>query len=206
MAIVTAVAIVLRLLGVVLELAAEHSACDGTKNAVATHLVATKVTGSTATKSAHQATVTLLLHSWVAVAVLLPGLAVGILALWVLVLTIGALLRELVLRLGARISSLLILAVLPLLLVVVVTSLLLAMLEAALCGRAVLGVVALLLPVTLLAVGLLLLLLLVTLLLVATLVVATLLLLAVALLWVLLLLAVALVVLAVAGHGDESRK
>lgn len=113
MAVVATVAIILRLLGVVLEFAAEYCACDGTNYAMATHLVATEVSGSTATESAHEATVTLLLHSWVTVAILLPGLTVGVLALWVLVLTIWSLLRELVLRLGARVSSLLILALLP---------------------------------------------------------------------------------------------
>lgn len=112
--VVATVAIVLGLLGVVLELAAEHRACYGAQDAVTAHLVATEVSGSTATESAHQTTVTLLLHGWVTGAVLLlPGLPVGILALWVLVLAVGSLLGELVLGLRAGISSLLILAVLP---------------------------------------------------------------------------------------------
>lgn len=91
---------------------------------------------------------------------------------------------------------------LPLLLLVVVTVLayLLAVLEATLRGRTILGVVALLVPVSLLAV--LLLRLLVALLLVAALVVSTLLRVrAVSLRRVLLLLTVALVVLVVSRHG-----
>ena len=53
-----------------------------------------------------------MLHSGVARAVLLllPRLTVCVLALWVLILTIRSLLGELVLRLRARVASLLILA------------------------------------------------------------------------------------------------
>ena len=51
-----------------------------------------------------------MLHGWIAAAILLTGLSVSVLALRVLVLTIGTLLGELVLRLRARVASLLILA------------------------------------------------------------------------------------------------
>lgn len=157
MAVVATVAVVLGLLVVVLELAAEDCACEGTENTVATHLVAAKVSGSTATQSAHQAAVTFLLHGRVATAILLSRLAMSVLALRVLILPVGTLLRELVLRLRAGVAALLILTGsivsqdcfetsawlvhLPLLLlivVVVLAALLLTMLEATLCGRAVL--------------------------------------------------------------------
>lgn len=173
---------------------------------MATHLVATKVSGSTTAKSTHKPSVPLLLHRWVTGAVLLlSGLDVRVLALWVLILAVGALLRELVLRLRAGVASLLMrLIILPLLLLVVITVLaylLLTMLKSTLRRGAVLRVVALLFAIALLAV--LLLRLLVTLLLIATLVIAALLGVgAVALGRVLLLLAVALVVLIVARHVD----
>lgn len=203
MSVVAAILVVLRLLEVVFGLVTENCASNGTDNAVAAHLVAAKVSSSTATEGAHKATVTLLLHSWVAGAILLllPRLPVGVLALWVLILAIRTLLRELVVRLLAGVTSLLLLAILPLLrlIVVAVLAYLLAVLEAALRRRAVLRVVALLLPISLLAV--LLLGLLVALLLVTALVISTLLRVwAVPLGWVLLLLAVALVVLIVARH------
>ena len=51
-----------------------------------------------------------MLHGWIAAAILLTGLSVSVLALRVLVLAIGTLLGELVLRLRARVASLLILA------------------------------------------------------------------------------------------------
>jgi hypothetical protein len=100
---------------VVFELTTKHCTGDGTNNAVATHLVAAKVSSSTAAQGAHKASVTLLLHSWVAGAILLllSGLPVGVLALWVLVLAVGTLLRELIVRLLAGVASLLVLAVLP---------------------------------------------------------------------------------------------
>ena len=100
MTVVAAVLVVLGFLVVVFQLAAEHCTCYGTYNAVATRFVATEVSGSTATQSAHKPSVTLLLHSWVAGAVLLlTGLAIGVLAMRILILAIRSLLRELVLRL-----------------------------------------------------------------------------------------------------------
>jgi len=202
-AVVAAILVVLGLLELVLKLAAEHRACESTEDAVAAHLVTAKVSGCTATEGAHQTAVAFLLHGWIAAAILLAGLSVSVLALRVLILTVGSLLGELVLRLCAGVASLLVLALL--LVVVLLAALLLTMLEAALCGRAVLRVVVLLLSVTLLTILLLWLVLLVPLLLVATLVVSTLLVLrlAVSLLRVLLLLAVALVVLVVARHLIE---
>ena len=114
MPVVAAILIVLGLLVVVFELTTEHCTGDGTDNAVATHLVAAKVSSSAAAQGAHKASVTLLLHSWVAGAILLlSGLAVGVLALWILVLAVGTLLRELIVRLLAGVASLLVLAVLP---------------------------------------------------------------------------------------------
>lgn len=184
------------------------------------HLVATKVAGSTATESSHKPSVALLLHGRVAGTVLLlSGLAVGVLALWILILAVRSLLRELVLRLRAGIASLLLLTVLPekvvriecfettawlllplLLVVVDLLARLLAVLKPALGRRTVLRVVALLFSVPLLAV-LLLRLLVTLLLLVAALVIATLGRVRAMALWrVLLLLAVTLVVLVVAGH------
>ena len=162
-----------------------------------------------------------MLHGWIAGTVLLLSrLAVGILALRVLIVAIGTLLRELVGRLLTGVASLLLLTVLPevmseevsrniqwscdlplLLLLVVVTVLanLLAMLEATLRWRTILRVVPLLVSISLLAV--LLLRWLITLLLVAALVISTLLgVWTVSLGWVLLLLAVALVVLIVSRH------
>lgn len=106
--------IVLRLLEVILGLATKHGACYGTENAVAAHLITAKVSRSTTTKSAHQTSITLLLHGWIAGSILLlTGLTVGVLTLGVLILTVGTLLGKLVLRLGARVASLLVLAVLP---------------------------------------------------------------------------------------------
>ena len=212
---------------VVFKFAAEHGTCYGTQNAVAAHLVAAKVSGSTTTHSAQEASITLLLHSWVAGSILLLArLAVGVLALRVLVLAIRTLLRKLVLRLRAGVTSLLVLAILPdsdirkvvskhwvclyipllLLLLVVVTVLadLLAMLEATLRRRTILRVVTLLVCLTLLAILLLRLL---VLLLVAALFISTSLLRvgAVPLGWILLLLlAVALVVLIVSRHVQYS--
>lgn len=114
MTVVATILVVLGLLEVVFGLAAKYCACYGTQNAVAAHLVATEVSGSAATESSHKPSVTLLLHSWVAGTVLLlSGLAIGILALGILILTIGSLLRELVLRLLTGVASLLVLAVLP---------------------------------------------------------------------------------------------
>ena len=98
-AVVATVLVVLRLLVLVFELAAEHCAGESTEDAVAAHLVAAKVSGCTATEGAHQTTVTFLLHGWIAAAVLLTRLGVRVLALRVLILTVGTLLGELVLRL-----------------------------------------------------------------------------------------------------------
>lgn len=109
-AIVATVLVILGLLVLVFKLAAEHCAGESTEDAVAAHLVAAEVSGCTATKSAHQTAVAFLLHGWIAAAILLAGLSVSVLALRVLILTIGTLLRELVLRLRAGVASLLILA------------------------------------------------------------------------------------------------
>ena len=153
--------VVLGLLVLVFKLAAENCAGDSTNNAVAAHLVAAEVSSSTATHGAQKASVALLLHSGIAgtVLLLLSGLGVRVLALWVLVLAVGALLRELVLRLRAGVTSLRMLGVLSesyvremvskhrsvcylplllLLIVVTILSYLLAMLEATLRRRAVL--------------------------------------------------------------------
>ena len=225
MSVVATVLVVLGLLLVVFELAAEYCTSDGTHNAMAAHLVAAKVSSSTTTHGAQKASVALLLHGGVTGTILLLSrLAVCVLALWILILTVRTLLRELALRLRAGVTSLLVLAVLPeidvrkkdvskrwsvwylplLLLLVVVTVLadLLAVLETTLRRRTVLRVVALLVPVPLLAILLLRLLVTTLLLLVAALVISTLLRIwAVPLLVrLLLLLAVALVVLIVARH------
>ena len=105
--------VVLGLLEVVFSLATKHGTCYGTEDAVAAHLVAAEVSSSTATKSAHQASVTLLLHSRITGSVLLLSrLTVRVLALGVLILTVGTLLRELILGLRAGVASLLVLAML----------------------------------------------------------------------------------------------
>jgi len=105
--------VVLGLLQMVLGFATKHGTCYGTKNAVAAHLVAAEVSGSTATKSAHQTSVTLLLHCRIIGAVLLLSrLTVRVLALGVLILTVGTLLGELTLRLRAGVAFLLVLAIL----------------------------------------------------------------------------------------------
>jgi hypothetical protein len=109
-AVVATVLVVLGLLVLVFKLAAEHCAGESTEDAVAAHLVAAKVSGCTATESTHHTAVTFLLHGWIAAAILLTGLSVSVLALGVLILTIGTLLGELVLRLRAGVASLLILA------------------------------------------------------------------------------------------------
>ena len=96
---VVATVLVLGLLVLVFKLAAEYRAGESTQDAVAAHLVAAKVSGCTATEGAHQTTVTFLLHGWIAAAVLLTRLGVRVLALRVLILTVGTLLGELVLRL-----------------------------------------------------------------------------------------------------------
>lgn len=116
MSVIAAVLVLLGLLGVVLKLAAEHCPSDGTNNAVAAHLVAAKVSSSTTAHGAEKASVTFLLHGRVTGAVLLlPGLAICVLALavGVLVLAVRTLLWELVLRLRAGVTSLLILVILP---------------------------------------------------------------------------------------------
>ena len=97
----------LGLLVLVLELAAEDRACYGSNNAVAAHLVTAEVASCTATQSTHKASVAFSLHVGVCGAVLsLLRLAVSILALRVLVLSVCALLREL-LRWGlARVLAL----------------------------------------------------------------------------------------------------
>lgn len=109
----TVLVVVLRLLEVVLGLTTKHGTCYGTDDAVTAHLVAPEVPSSTATKSAHQTSVTLLLHSWITGAVLLLSrLTVRVLALGVLILAVGTLLGELVLRLRAGVAALLVLAIL----------------------------------------------------------------------------------------------
>jgi hypothetical protein len=104
---------VLGLLVLVLELGAYKRACQGSDNAVTAQLVATKVSGCTAAQSTHQATVALALStgisgtiawgtSWLAV-------CIWVLALGILVCRVCALLRKLILRLGARVCALLLL-------------------------------------------------------------------------------------------------
>lgn len=114
---VATVAVVLGLLMMVFELASQYSASQSSKNAVPSHLVTPEVSGSTAAESAHQTSIALLLHGWVACTVLLPlplpWRAVRVLALGILILHIGSLLRELIMGLRARVASLLILGVLP---------------------------------------------------------------------------------------------
>ena len=90
---------------VVLELATGDGACYGSKDAVSTHLVAAKVTGCTAAHGTQQSTVAFSLCGRVRGAVL-PWLTIGVLALRILVLRVGALLRELVRRLWTRILAL----------------------------------------------------------------------------------------------------
>jgi hypothetical protein len=103
--------VVLGLLEVVLSLATKHGTCYGTEDAVAAHLVAAEVSGSTATKSTHQASVTFLLHSRITGSVmLLSRLTVRVLG--ILILTVGTLLRELILGLRTGVTSLLVLAIL----------------------------------------------------------------------------------------------
>lgn len=142
---------VLGLLVLVLELGAEHSARECADDAVAAHLVAAKVPRGTAAERTHQSTVTLSLRIRICGAVLLlvlSWLAVWVLPMRVLVLWIGALLGELVLRLGTGILTLL-LAVLLLL----VIGCYLAVLEASMCRRAILLVIALLLVAAIVALG-----------------------------------------------------
>jgi len=143
--VVTTLVVVLGLLGLVLKLRAQHSACYGTDQAVSTaDLATTKVAGSTTAEGTHQAPVTLGLSVGICrTIVLLARLTIGVgglLALWVLVMRICALLRELVLGLSTRVLSLL--AVLTLVLLIVWSYL--TMLETAMGGGTVLLVVALL--------------------------------------------------------------
>lgn len=142
--IVATLVAVLWLLVLVFKLASHDGAGNGSDDAMATQLVSAKVTSSTATKSTHQPSVALSLCVGVcgSVLLLLSRLTVGVLALRILVLRIGALLWELVLGLGTWILALL-LSILPLLLVV--WGYLLAMLESAVGWRSVLLVVVLLL-------------------------------------------------------------
>lgn len=126
----------LGLLGLILELGTEDSTCYGAHDTVAAHLVASKVSSGTSTKRAHQASVALSLCVGIGRAVgLLARLAVGVVALRVLVLRIGALLRELVGRLSPWVGPLL-LAILSLLLLVVWSYL--AVLETTVCWSAIL--------------------------------------------------------------------
>lgn len=143
--IVATLVAVLWLLVLVFKLASHDGAGNGSDDAMATQLVSAKVTSSTATKSTHQPSVALSLCVGVcgSVLLLLSRLTVGVLALRILVLRIGALLWELVLGLGTWILALLLLSILPLLLVV--WGYLLAMLESAVGWRSVLLVVVLLL-------------------------------------------------------------
>jgi hypothetical protein len=108
--VVAALVAVLGLLVLVLELAAHYRAGNSTDDTMTTQLVAAKVSGRTAAKRTHQASVALSLCVGIGSTVLLlAGLAVSIraLALGILVLRVGALLGELVLRLGAGVLTLL---------------------------------------------------------------------------------------------------
>lgn len=100
--------VVLGLLELVLKLMTEKGACKSTYDAVATSLVTAKVSSGASTKSTHQASVTLSLCVRISGAVAwLTCLRVCILSLGILVLWVGALLRELLARLSTRILSLL---------------------------------------------------------------------------------------------------
>ena len=149
----TAVAWLLVLV-LVLELASKHSASKGTNNSMTPHLVATKVPCSTSSQCAHQPPVAFSLRVGICGAiVLLAWLAIRVRSLrvvGVLVLLVGALLRELVRRSSTWILLLVVLAglyvsyvskhivvlgVLPLLLIWIIVrggGLALAVLEAAL--------------------------------------------------------------------------
>lgn len=97
---------VLSFLVLVFEFAAKDGACYGTENAVAAHLVTSKVAGSATTESAHQSTIALGLCIGICWAVLAwLGLAIWALALGILVLGIGALLGKLVRRLLTRVLA-----------------------------------------------------------------------------------------------------
>jgi len=142
---------VLGLLVLVLELGAEHSARQRADDAVATHLVAAKVPRCTAAERTHQPSVTLSLRIGICSTVLLlvlSWLGVWVLPLRVLVLWIGALLGELVLGLGTGILTLLLVVLLLL-----VIGCYLAVLEAPMCWRAILLVIALLLVAAIVALG-----------------------------------------------------
>lgn len=108
-------AVVLGLFVLVLELRTHHSACYRSNDAVAAELVASEVSCSSTSKGAHQASIALSLIIGVGGAVLLlPRLSVCVwclVALRVLVMSVGALLRELVLWLSSGISSLSLLTV-----------------------------------------------------------------------------------------------
>jgi hypothetical protein len=108
-----AAAIVLGLLVLVLELGANKRARQGSNNAVTAQLVAAKVSSCTTAQSAHQAAIALTLSAGVSGSIAwgTSGLAVCVLvlALWILVCGVCALLGELVLRLSAGITALLLL-------------------------------------------------------------------------------------------------
>lgn len=118
--VVATLLVVFLVLVLVLELAAKNSASNGTEDAVAAHLVAAEVARCTTTESTHQTTIALSLRTGVSRAVLLlAGLAICVVALWILILWVGTLLWELVLGCLARILLVLLgLAVLTLLLVI----------------------------------------------------------------------------------------
>ena len=114
--VVATLLVILFILVLILKLAAKHCTCDGADDTVTTHLVTAKVSRCTTAKRTHQTTVALSLRARVGRAVLLlAGLAVGVVALGILILLIGALLRKLVVW---CLAGVLLLAVLSLLLVV----------------------------------------------------------------------------------------
>lgn len=198
------VLLVMRLCGI-FKLAAREGTSNGANNVMATQLVSGRPASSSATKSAHQASVTFSLCVGISGAVLLASL-LAVLSLRILIGSIGSLLGILIGGCLAWILTLL-LAVLTLLLAILSF---LAVLEAAVFRRSVssLAVILLLVVATLAVLALLLLpalavaALAVTALLVASLLLAVLAMLTLTLA-VLALLAVALVVLIVgAGHCE----
>ena len=121
----------------VFQLAPKHRSRESTHDPVSAHLIATKVSRCTSAQRTHQTTIALLLGIRVCgPIVLLTRLSVWVLLSGrVLVLRVGALLRKL---LGRWLAGVLLLVVLTLLLVGIVIRCLLAVLESALRGRAVL--------------------------------------------------------------------
>lgn len=128
----------------ILCLVAHESSRDSAEQAMATHLVAAKVSCSAAAKCTHQTTVTLRLRIGVCGSVALLALCVSaiLLSLGILLLRVCALLRKL---LRGGLARVLLLSVLALILsILVVGRRTLSMLESSLCRRSVASVLLLL--------------------------------------------------------------